>query len=71
MDYSAIMCDEFIDSYDKGIYNKEAINLYILLSFLLITIVLLIAVSIHWYLIKYHAMQKQLLPFLVTNNELK
>ena len=42
-----------------------------LLRFLLITIVLLIAVSIYCYLIKYLAKQKHLLPFHVTNNELE
>ena len=36
---------------------------YILLVFLLITIVLLIAVSIYCYLIKYKSKQKYLLPF--------
>ena len=42
-----------------------------LLVFLLITIELLRAVSIYWYLIKYQAKQKHLLPFHVTINELK
>ena len=46
-------------------------NLYILLAFLLITIALLIAVSIYCYLIKYQAKQKHLLPFHVTNDELR
>ena len=46
-------------------------NFYILLDFLLITIALLIAVSIYCYLIRYKAKQKHLLPFYVTNNELK
>ena len=46
-------------------------NFYILLAFLLITIALLIAVSIYCYLIKYRAKQKHLLPFHVTNSELK
>ena len=46
-------------------------NLYILLAFLLITIALLIAVSIHCYLIKYKAKRKHLLPFYITNNQLK
>ena len=44
-------------------------NVYILLAFLLITIVLLIAVSIYCYLMKYQAKQKHLLPFHVTNDE--
>ena len=46
-------------------------NLYILLTFLLFTIALLIAVSIYCYLIKYRANSKHLLPFHDTNNELK
>ena len=46
-------------------------NFNILLAFLLITIGLLITVSIYCYLIKYWAKQKYLLPFHVTNNELK
>ena len=46
-------------------------NLYILLAFLLIKIVLLIAVSIYCYLIKCKAKLKHLFPFYVTHNELK
>ena len=46
-------------------------NIYILLAFLLITIALLIAVSMYYYMIKYRAMQKHLLPFYFTNNKLK
>ena len=82
MDGSAITCDEVIESYDEetkiipGSFNeKKAIcetqNLYILLAFLLITIALLIAISLYCYLIKYRAIQKHLLPFHVTNNQLK
>ena len=52
--------------------EKKAIcktqNVYILLAFLIITIALLIAVSIYYYLRKYWAKQKQLLPFHDTNN---
>ena len=82
------MCDEIIDMQAKSNdkepktvptnYNEKNItcktqNFYILLTFLLITIVLLIAVSIYRYLIKYQAKQKQkhLLTFQVTNNKLK
>ena len=82
------MCDEIIDMQAKSNdkepktvptnYNEKNItcktqNFYILLTFLLITIVLLIAVSIYRYLIKYQGKQKQkhLLTFQVTNNELK
>ena len=42
-----------------------------LLAFSLITITLLIVFSIYCYLVKYKAKQKHLLPFYVTNNELK
>ena len=84
MDDSAITCDEIIDVEAKS-YNKEAKkfqqilmknvdcktqNFYILLSFFLINIALLIAVTIYCYLIQYRAKQKYLLPFHDTNNEL-
>ena len=46
-------------------------NVYVLLTFLLIAIVLLIAVSIYCYLIKYRTKQKHLLPSQFTNNKLK
>ena len=46
-------------------------NFYILLAYLLLTIALLIVVTIYYYLIKYRAKQKHLLPFHVTNNKLK
>ena len=71
MDDSAIICDEIRESYDEEtktdpkIFNKKKAiyktqKSYILLVFLLITIVLLIAVSIYCYLIKYQAMRKNL-----------
>ena len=50
--------------------KKKAKNFYILLVFLLITIVLLIAVNIHFYLMKFKAKQK-LVTINVTYNELK
>ena len=83
IDNSVITCDEIIDSdveaksYDeerKTILKNiifETKSFYILLAFLLITIALLIAVSIYCYLIKYKAKQKHLLPFYITNNDLK
>ena len=82
MDDSAIMCDEIIESKYKETktvptnFNEKNItfktqNFCILLVFLLITISLFIAVSIYCYLIKHRAKQKHLLPFHVTNNELK
>ena len=64
MDYSVIMCDEIIESYNKeiNIIEKNAIcetkSFYILFAFSLFTIVLLIAVSIYCYLIKLPAKQK-------------
>ena len=69
MDDLAITCDEITESYDeetnsnekKATYKMQ--NFYILLEFLLITIALLIAVSIYWYLINHPAIQKHLLPF--------
>ena len=72
MDDSAITCDEIIDVEETNFNEKNITcktqNFYILLAFLLITIILLIAVSIHCYLIKYQA--KNLLPFDNTNNKL-
>ena len=81
MDDSVITCDEIIESFDEETktvpinFNEEKVacktqNLYILLPFLLIIIVLLIAVSIYCYLIKYRSKLKHLLLFHVTNNEL-
>ena len=75
-DDSVIMCDEIIKQ-TKTIptnFNEKNITCKIqnfLLVFLLITIAVLIAVSIYCYLIKYRAKKKHLLPFHVTNNELK
>ena len=73
IDNLVITCNETMDagarSYDDGKktiptnFNKKATtcktqNFYIFLAFLLIIIVLLIAVSISCYLIKYRAKQK-------------
>ena len=82
MDDSTITCDEIIESYDEerktvstNFNEKKATckaqYFYILLTFLLITLALLIAVSISCYLIKYGTKQKHLLPFYSTNSELK
>ena len=82
IDDSAIICDEVIESYDKetktiltNFNEKKAIfktqNVYILLVFLLITILSFIAVSIYCYWIKHRAKQKHLLTFHFTNNESK
>ena len=81
IDDSVITYDEIIDTEAKS-YNEETnfngkkvackiLNFYILLAFLLVTIVLLIAVSIFCYLIKYQVKQKRLVAFHITNNELK
>ena len=67
MDNSAISCDEIIESSDEETnFNEKKATckkkiFYILLTFLLITLVLLIAVSIYCYLIKYQEKQKHLL----------
>ena len=64
MNDSAIICDEVIESYNEEMktiptnFNEkkasyETQNVYIFLSFILTIVVLLIAVGIHWYLIKY------------------
>ena len=50
---------------EKVVYKKQ--NFYILLEFVSINIELLIVVSIYYYLIKYRAKQKHLLPFHITN----
>ena len=86
IDSSVITCDEIIGAETKSNdeetkivptnFNKKNIasktqNFYILLAFLLITIALLIAVSTSWHLIKYRTKQKDLLPFHVTNNEIR
>ena len=55
-----IICDDIIDvketNFNEEISKKQ--NFYILLAFLLISITLLIAVSIYYYLIKCRAKQK-------------
>ena len=45
-------------------------NFYVLLAFLLISIVFLIAASTYCYLIKYQVKQKHLLPLYITNDKL-
>ena len=74
MDDSVIRCDEVIESYNEEIktiptnFNEKNIickaqNFDILLAFLLITIVLLVAVSIYCHLIQHQGKPKHLLPF--------
>ena len=66
MDNSVVTSDEITESFNEGtkiiptnFYEIKATcktqNFYILLVFLLITITLLIAVRIYYYLIKYQA----------------
>ena len=82
MDDSAIIWDEITVPYVEEIkttptsFNEKKATcktqgFYILLSFLLITIALLIAVSITSYLIKYRKKLKNWLPFHFTNNKTK
>ena len=86
MNDSVITSDEIIDADAKSndeetktiptnFNEKKATskkqNFIILIAFLLITIALLVVISIYYYLIKYRAKQKHLLPFHVTNNKLK
>ena len=65
MDDSTITCDEIIKetvptNFNENKANCKMLNFYILLTFLLVTIALLIAVSICCYLIKYQGKQKHL-----------
>ena len=61
-----ITCDEIIEEEIKTIttkFNEKNViyktkNIYILLIFILITVPLLTAVSIYYYLIKYRGKQK-------------
>ena len=61
-----ITCDEIIEQEIKTIttkFNEKNViyktkNIYILLIFILITVPLLTAVSIYYYLIKYRGKQK-------------
>ena len=83
MDDSVIICDEVIKSYEEDVkakYNKANFsekettckmpNFYILFSFLLITIALLIPVGIYYYLMKFQG-KKHLTPFHFVNSKLK
>ena len=74
MDDSVSICDEVIESYDEkkktiptNLNEKkktcETQSFNVLLTVLLITIALLIAVNIYCYMIKYRAKQKHLFPF--------
>ena len=56
-------------NFGAGIKKKHK-DSYILLTFVLIAIALLVAISIYFFLIKYKAKQKHLLPYYVTNDKL-
>ena len=78
IDDSVITCDEIIEdtksiptNFNEKTIICEAKNLYILLTFLLITIALLTAVGISLCIVKYKAKQKHLLPCYITNKKLK
>ena len=76
MDDAAIMCDEIVEetvpiNLNENKANCKTQSFYILLGFLLITIALLIAVSIYYYLIKYRGKQKHLLLYQFTNSKIK
>ena len=76
------MCHKVIESHEKEtktipttFNEKKAIcktqNCYILLVFLLITIVFLIVARFYYYLVKYRAIQKHLWSFYLSNSKLK
>ena len=73
-----ITCDEIIEETKKAQKNsnekkkpvKQKLSV-LCLPFFLIPTVLLIDVSYYCYLIKFKSKQEHLLPFYVTNNELK
>ena len=63
-------------SHDETNFNERKAtckmqDFYILLTFSLISIALLIALRIYCYLIKYQGMQNHLLSFYFTSNRLK
>ena len=75
IDTEAKLCDKETKTVTTNFNEKNATcktkDFYILLAFFLITITLLIAVSIYYYLIKYKSKQKHLLPYYFTNNNFK
>ena len=83
MTIAVITCDEIIDEKPEIIDEKPVTtnfneknticktkDLFILLSFLLIAVVLLIAVSNYCFLIKYKSKQNYVLPYYVTKDKL-
>ena len=76
IDNSVITCDEIIETtktvHTKSVLTKSTLpNFYILLTFSLITIALLIVVCTYCYLIKVKAKQKHLFPNYITNDKLR
>ena len=78
IDDSVITCEEIIEdtksiptNFNEKTIICEAKNLYILLTFLLITIALLTAVGISLCIVKYKVKQKHLLPRYITNKKFK
>ena len=70
MDVSAIICNEIIESFEEETnFNEKKQPVKHKTS--IFCLHLLIAVSIYYYLIKYQAKQKHLLPFNFKNSELK
>ena len=68
-----IICDEIIDVKETN-FNEKTVTFntqrfYILLTFLLITITFLIAVSIYCYLIKYREKQTHNYHFMTQNSK--
>ena len=77
MNDSVITCDEIIEepktvptSFNEKNATCKTKKLYFTCLFINY-IALVIAVSIYYYLIKYRAKQKHLLPYYTTNNKLK
>ena len=71
-----ITCDKIIEktktipiNFNEKTTTCKTQNFYILIAFLSITIALLIAITIYYYLIKYKSKQKYLLPYYVTNDK--
>ena len=76
IDNSVITCDGIMDTI-KGTSTETVpakstlTNFYILPSFLLITMTILIAVSIYCCFLKQRTKQKHLLPYCFTNSKLQ
>ena len=66
-----ITCDEIIEETKNILTKNTSPYFYFLFAFQLVTIALVITVSIYWYLVKYRAKQKSLLPCYYTRSKLK